>query len=503
MLKIHFITEPFKFQILLEIRHEVQAIGRDVRSLRQEIAELRNSIIHHFDNNQRLRTASNLLDHPIPDALTDKFMIAAYEHKPKIIDSDQDWPVKEGFDALAMNFSRSTFDFHTARRYGRRQAPEAPQYLNLLKSVWIWRQIQKSSNFQEWNRESLWADYMAEMQENIHSQLLRLNDELEPPPSEIVSHLPNSCFAIWVDERPPPPLPLAVPHGKERTILEIALAEADSSRHTTLTLLRRNEVKFRLVQTTRMEDDNVPARERDLPIDMESSRLIPVYANPSTADNPVVSLRICDKDGEFPLEPTFRSFSDVKSLQHALTGFRVNFHAKKLSWWINGSSKENDFGDGKLQLWQPKLLAELPNLQSGVPEPGTANSTPGPDQGAFTSDQAKILTGFSQVSTQIGSSNLQSRKTSSDKSADAGSRKASSSSGRPLKKEMSRLTFESQRTQDSQASGQESEAIAIMRPKNHMLIIFTTYQTKLTFLRVEREQLEVYYILSASTDIDL
>lgn len=350
--KVAFIAKPFELSLLLELRRELQLLRSDVAQIR---GILTNGLAPTSDssNHQYLHAID------IPDDLTTRFTAAVAVKPPPTFKTPNDWPVKEAFNALVFSFSKSTVEFNSRQRLGQ-NVPDGPQYLNLMKSVWVMRQVKASPGFQATGHDSLWADYMRELEADIKGQCRRFDtQQLIRPPREVILQLPDEYYSIWVDEEPPlRSLDMVEQRPLEEKILEISLPQSYGTRRSSLTVFRKSESEFRLVTTTKMTTNELWHSEEGSNINMNSTRLIPAYATPgmsSAADN----LALCNDRGQHEEWHSLKSPSDVANLQRALTGYRIHHDMSDFSWCLNGSREPGDSGRGRLQLWQLKPLPKM------------------------------------------------------------------------------------------------------------------------------------------------
>lgn len=296
----------------------------------------------------------------ISNELAIRFDSALGANAPLAFTERTEWPVREGFNALVFHFAKSTVEFSSNRRLGQ-NVPDPRQYLNLLKSVWTMRQLRDSPRFQQTGSESLWADYMRELEADIRGQFHRFDaQQLVRPPINDLLRLPDEHYTIWVDEEPPlRSLELVEQRPLENKILELALPESYGTRQTSLTVFQKSEYEYRLVRTTKMIDNPLYHSEQGSNISMNSTRLIPAYATPDNASSVAHNLALCNDRGEHEEWHLLRDASDVVALQRALTGYRIHHDMSDFSWCINGSREPEDWGTGRLQMWQLKPLPPI------------------------------------------------------------------------------------------------------------------------------------------------
>ena len=104
----------------------------------------------------------------LPDHIVTRFTTAFNVNRPVCFEKSNDWPLKEGFDALVFHFSKSTIEFNSRPELGQ-NIPEGPQYLNLLKCIWIMERLKSSSYLTSAGTDSLWADYMRGLEDEIRA----------------------------------------------------------------------------------------------------------------------------------------------------------------------------------------------------------------------------------------------------------------------------------------------------------------------------------------------
>lgn len=485
--KVSFIAKPFETQLLSEIR-------RDLQLLRNDVAELRGIMTNGQVQPRDSTITSYLQSVHVPHELASRFTTALHTNKPSGFTEPYEWPVKEGFNALVFHFAKSTVEFSSNRRLGQ-NVPDPPQYLNLLKSVWIMRQIKDSPHFRSTGTDSLWTDYMRELEMDIKTQLHRFDaQQLIAPPISDLLQLTDEYYTVWVDEEPPlQSLDIVEQRPLEEKILELALPESYGNRQTSLTVLRKSEYEFRLVKMTKMADNPFYHSEEGSNVNMNSTRLIPAYRTPGVESADAQNLALCNDRGQHEEWHLLKGPNDVAALQRALTGYRIHHEMSGFSWCINGSKEPEDFGTGSLQMWQLKPLPKV-ELDLGKPvervmsnlsqltacqlaavndnpwQPGSAspNMT---SSGKITCPDFVILInqglfpGFSSL----------------------GTRPRTGSDIRSLG--TSHTTLLSGTSMTATVNGPRSGGIELMRPEAPSLIIFTMCQGRYTFLHMKRKQI--------------
>ena len=347
MMKLTFVAKPFEVQLLL-------GIERELRRLRSDFNQLRYFLIHGPRDQDSL-SSSYLQSFEVPLELANRFAIALEKNKPASFHSQADIPLKEGFDALVHHFANSTILFNPQPELGQRD-PVEPQSLNLVKCRWMTQIIRQSASFQSARPDSLWADYMRELEDDIRGQFERFDTgQLVRGLSDHILLLPESCFSIWFTERPPIRAPgHAEQRPLEEKILELNLPGTIDTLKSTLTFFRKSESKMRLVMTTKDTQNQFFHREQGTNVNMEANRLIPTYAMPGDASTLTTNVMICSNEGQDEEWYSLKDLKDVLDFQRALTGFFVSCDMLNVFWSNEGSSKSNNFGRGRLQFWYLK-----------------------------------------------------------------------------------------------------------------------------------------------------
>ena len=351
--KVTFIAKPFETQLLLGIR-------RDVQQLRRDVAHLTGIVTNGVSQTRNASNPPFLDSAALPDHILTRLTTAFNVNRPVCFEERSDWPLKEGFDALVLHFSKSTIEFNSRPELGQ-NIPEGPQYLNLLKCIWIMEQLKSSSYFIDAGTDSLWADYMRGLEDEIRIQFRRFEGrQLITPMQDVISILPDSCYSIWVFEGLPlRPLDMAEQRPLEEKILELSLPQSHGTRQSSLTVFRKSDTQFRLVTTTKRSDNPMFHNAEGFHVDMTSTRLIPSYATPNEKSSVTNNIVLCNDKGQSPEWISLSDSTSIASLQRALMGYRVHHDMSNLSWCVNGSKEDGFWGDGRLQLWQPKPLPAI------------------------------------------------------------------------------------------------------------------------------------------------
>lgn len=397
MMKLTFVAKPFELHLLLGIKRELEMLRTDVRELRTILIDG----IRHKDSS----SSTYLQSCELEPEIANRFVQALESSKPTSFQSQTDIPLKEGFEALVYHFANSTILFNPRPELGQRD-PEEPQYLNLVKCRWIAQTIRQSVSFRSAGPDSLWADYMKELEDDMRGQFRRFDTgQLVRPPSERIFLLPESCFSIWFVQEPPTrPADLAEQRPLEEKILELTLPGTSGTRMSTITVFRKSESKVRLVTTTKDNQNQYFHHEKETHVNMEADRLIPTYATPSDASTMTNNVLICTNEGQDPEWYSLKNPNDVLHFQRALTGFFVSRQMLNISWSIEGSSKTNKSGKGRLQLWYLKPFQPIGG--DGMGKSCDRSSVASPQSRTPSAAITRRSTGFSVGSTLLSNGSV-------------------------------------------------------------------------------------------------
>ena len=351
--KVALIAKPFELQLLQGIQRDLQLLRRDVKQLTGIVT----NGVGHYSNTPDPYYLSKI---DIVQEVACRFEAASSVNRPPSFTKEADWPVKEGFDALVLHFCKSTVEFNPRPDLGH-NVPDGPQYLNLLKALWIRGRLRGSQYFQAVSNNSLWAEYMSELEDEMRDQFALFDDrQLVAPAADVITRLPDEYYQIWQSDEPRlRSLEIAEQRPLEDKILEATLPTPSDLYQSTLTIFRKSDVAFRLVTTTKKTDNPFYHDGEGTPVHMNITRLIPVYGDPDNAPSMAFNVALCNSQSQDLEWYIFRDFHDVKNFQWALTGYRIQEDFPTISWCINGSRDADFCGRGRLQLWQYKPMPRI------------------------------------------------------------------------------------------------------------------------------------------------
>ena len=365
--KISFIAKPLEVPLLLGIHSEVKGIRRDV-------AELKGILVNDTARTPGSDSSTSSEEFSaLPPDLALRFTKALSVNMPGTFQVQDDLPLSEGFDALIFHFAGSTVNIKPNPGPGQ-NVPEDPQYLNLIKSKWILERLKESTHFRSVGQESLWAECAREIEGSIREELSRFQrGDLSAPPFEVLSRLPENFFNIWVDEEAPPhPAALTEERPLEEKILELDLPNPYRTRQSTLTIFRKSHVGFRLVSTTKDDQNKDFSSEESVDVSMDHIRLIPTFAVSKDSSSAINNVVLCGNHSQLR-SYTLRDTTEVALFQRALTGFRVFHEMLDIKWCIEYQSfgRRGISGSARLQLWH---LKPLPRILPPSESPAAGNT---------------------------------------------------------------------------------------------------------------------------------
>ncbi|CAL8584243.1 hypothetical protein XPA_009848 [Xanthoria parietina] len=444
--KLLIVSKPFEVHLLLEIRRELQDLRRDVSEIKGLLVDL----LRNEDPLGPLNTAQRVAFPDIPTEIVEKFTASLSSNPPEGFQDLASMPLKQGFDALVYHFAQSTVEFNPGFDPSQR-TPEETQFVNLLKSKWLLDKMEQSSHLSAAGTPPLWTSALAELKSDIIKEYKRFDtSQLVAPPKEVIVRLPDECFSVWVVEAPPlVPPDLAEQRPLEDQILELPLPDAIGTRRSSLIVFRRSPIELRLVTTTRDTANPGYHQEKDFIVNTDITRVIPAYGTPGGNDESH-NLLLSNRHVQDLRWQYLCSAEDVRSLQQALTGYRVHHHMKNVSWDIMGSSKPHKSGRGMLQMWQPQ------SLPVPTEPPGTLPLSPIRSSASVTSPRS-----FSGSKASFAeSANLSRRSTAFSTST----------------------TLFSGSSATSIMVGSRGNGTAIKTPEPPVIVFFTMYDDKYAFL---------------------
>ena len=396
--KIIYATKPFEISLLLEIRNELRALRRDVASLHLLVARSL-SQYEYPPNDDRMQ-----LD-PIQPDVEAGFQDRLSVDKPKSVTDLVNLPLTETLNAFIIHFSKSTVEFNPGTEFSQ-NIPKEMQYLNLLKSSFILQKLKQSSHLRAFGNQSIWLDYVKELELDVLDQFHRFaTGALVSPSLEVILRLPCDCFSIWTVEKEfHASTELAEPRAGEAKLLQLPLPNPSPTRRSTLTVFSTSDFDLRVV-VTNTDDQNTNYRVEDSHYaNMLHTSFVPVYASPSATGRPNNQVLLCGDKGQSPFWLSLNSPQDAELFQQAMTNYRVFKHMDNVHCSLDGSSNPEKSGAAKLQIWQHKPLEyssqseEAPMSPAQSSSPGASNRPSSSWMGSLPQCDT-VLTGTTLLST--------------------------------------------------------------------------------------------------------
>ena len=344
--KILLITKPVEIQLLSDLR-------KDIWDVKKIVEEIRSIVDPNAEPNVSHRRCPSVHLPSVPQELDRRFLTAFGSRSGGAIDVKY-FPLKEGFDALVYHFGESTVNIPP--EYLNRRTPELTQYLNLVKCRWILQKLMESSFFVY---DSLWGRCIEDIEKNVLREYRRFDSgQLFSPNIDVIARLQEHCFSIWIDDHGTEVVPtLTDERPSEEKLLEIALPKSQNNRKPLLVVFRKSDHELRLVHTTRDDQNEMFYEAESHEIDLQFTRFIPLYAVPdsvsSTSTNNVL---FCNRYGQGEKAYSLERLEDVHNLQQAVTGYKVGVDLATVSW---ATFKTTESGKGRVQIWRAKALPRM------------------------------------------------------------------------------------------------------------------------------------------------
>ncbi|KIW96184.1 uncharacterized protein Z519_03251 [Cladophialophora bantiana CBS 173.52] len=301
--KINLILIPLKLKMYTDLRRDIAIVHEDIIFSLEQII-------------RKLEIDSNGLLLEVPDFLEQKFEVSATNSGSTI-----PFPIEKGIDALALHLGNSTQKFVLEPPLLVR--PDTCQYINLMKSVWLVKQLQANPEFETRCLDVLWGAYFRQLLRKVIHECRRFYARESPliaPNDQQILQEADDKFEIWVhfdevddfDD-------LTEPNGMETRIFRASLPE-DSGRAQQISVLRINTSRIRLVRTlTRGTDRAIENYE----IDSQRVLLLPFYSFPEASADAISLGWKAQASDHQSRALTFRRLDDLHRLQEAITNFGV------------------------------------------------------------------------------------------------------------------------------------------------------------------------------------
>lgn len=292
----------------------------------------------------------------LPPELASKFAAAAHSKPSSGVNGLMDY-----VDAAVYHFEKSTRKFVDEPPF--KITPEAQQYIDLLKCLWILRQMRSSRYFDRLCQDTLSKAYVRRLDRKVEYELRRFGDfpRLQAPAlSDMLLRAGDSFvnnFEIWPDFGvidTSPSMMEAQPFEKE--LFRAAMPALLGSRERNLIVFRSEENRLRLVTVVNSAGVPQPA---SVTMNCDRAVLVPLYAHPENR----TSNGFTWQDGG--TDYAFKTVTGAIKLQQAVTNFQVCSELVAIKAVGQGG---REFGaNGYIQLWMnDKPKSDVSSPQQSV-----------------------------------------------------------------------------------------------------------------------------------------
>jgi hypothetical protein len=347
--KLGFLLKPLEIDLLQHISTKVDAIHEIVLRLHGlYIGEL-------TDETTQLGQAVRFLD--VPDDIRATFQARSLVNKPATNDSSP-FPLAEATDVLVKHFANATKSFNPADDALAAERTATPkQYLNLLKSVWILRQLDHHPRLQK-KEYSHWPSFIRHLSSEISEQCVRFmtpNVKLLRPTA---LNLAAEEYDIW-DK----PVHISIGPvideniGMMEEVQYVRMAPPQPDVELKMRVLRGAGERFKLMFTARDSANGGTRSERhSMEFCAKTVQLIPLYAHPSTAEDHELTIQLRSEFATTNL--VFMRLDHLLRFQQAVTGFKAyrGYSHGPVDVALVSPARPVQRGKAFVQLWIPKEL---------------------------------------------------------------------------------------------------------------------------------------------------
>jgi hypothetical protein len=352
--KIVILLKPLEIRLLTDIH---QDIVERIDAVHRSVLQLQGLLIPDIDQaiSEQGRDIPVSLD--IPADIAKKFQTSTEKSRPEIRTPGR-FPLQAGADAFVLYLEESTKKFTSTGNFINNRTPLAQQYLNLLKCIWIIKQLRESDALRDAPRDSQWPGYISQLNQDLSVECQRFTapqaHRLIPPDLSSLAHADQ--YNIWSGENI---AEYISPHSDlhKTEVLRIPMPSPPQSPNLqrVMIIYQLGPTEYRLVET--VGDKNAPTTRADLhmDIDLRTIHLTPIYAIPSSRPKP---LEVLIRSASTEITPAFQELKHLLRLQRLLTGYdvydRYDQAMVKVSFFVSNKSAKEEHG--RLQLWMPRPL---------------------------------------------------------------------------------------------------------------------------------------------------
>jgi hypothetical protein len=350
--KIIILLKPLEISLLTDIH---QDIVERIDAVHRSVLRLQGLLIPDIDQaiSEQGRDISVSLD--VPADIAKKFQTSAEKSRPETRTPGH-FPLQAGADAFVLHLEESTKKFTSTGNFINDRTPLAQQYLNLLKCIWIMKQLQESGALKDAPKDSQWPGYIDQLKQDLSVECQRFTDpqahRLIPP--DLSSLTQADQYNIWPGENI---AEYISPHYDlhKTEVLRIPMPSPSQSPNLQriMIIYQLGPTEYRLVET--VGDKNAPTTRVELntDIDLRTIHLTPIYAIPSSRPKP---LEVMIRSASTEINPAFQELKYLLRFQHLLTGYKVyeryDQAMVKVSFFVSNKPAEEEHG--RLQLWMPQ-----------------------------------------------------------------------------------------------------------------------------------------------------
>ncbi|KIM98695.1 hypothetical protein OIDMADRAFT_57041 [Oidiodendron maius Zn] len=349
--KISLFVEPVRLQL-----------ATDTAAQTHDILEI---LMEHVGLSRRIELPN------IPSSLDEKFRDALSRHNTIQIVHPYRIPLEEGIDIMTLHYRKST-----AVSNGSVTDQTVEQYLHLLKAHWLVEILLKSDSLKKTRPGHLYRRIIKQVRESIAEQYER--EEISRYTEDELCALNMSDFYIWPPKVVVPEPPLTEPAGREEMLVRLPMASSPSNETREIFVFRADDRNLRIVYQRSSNDQNQGIRETETFFDLQSDRLIPLYAI-ATGPRTEWSMQVFYGNGRSQADYPLQTRSDAFKFQQAFIRYETTAYSKDVSCTVTQkkiwpSRDGQHVFDGEIQLLQWPIPNPPPSSPRSPPPNGTMSS---------------------------------------------------------------------------------------------------------------------------------
>ena len=351
--------KPFELEILQRLCNNVGEIHAViVRGVTVE--EVRRNM-----NRSRVYRPQHSL--PVPDAFEEAFQAQLDQRSSD--SSDNVEPIAFWAEPLAVHLSNSTQSFRWGGFSIKDRTVRPEQYINLLKCLWILKRLESHPKLCNPAENSLWPSYISHLAAEVSKQCRRFSEDDLLAPSPLRAE--QSLCEIWIKPLTTEILPVI--HHELGAVNVIMIADLHSERKSAmakLELVRVSDIRMRItmIGIDRSNGRTSETQQRTIEFDINTVRLIPRYAMPSSDGD---GFRVLIKTEANKVDLKFSKIGDALRFQQALTSFEAheNYSEGPVTVLLVLKNGKRLIRRAFLQLWVHGELVGIPDIASSPTVP--------------------------------------------------------------------------------------------------------------------------------------